>query len=118
MKEERSQRARRRAEATLRSGKFVRGPVQPPRGCHYGGTKMVEGIKTAVLDVTYCPSGSAKELPPPFPQELLFPLENSPGDERSSPPPPAATLVSQSNFSRRKKPPDLPLFRFFLFLTF
>lgn len=59
MKEERSQRARRRAEATLRSGKFVCGPVQPPRGCRYGGTKMVEGIKTAVLDVTYCPSGSA-----------------------------------------------------------
>lgn len=72
---------RRRLAST--SGEFA-------RGCRRGGTKMVEGIKTVVLDVTYCPSGSADCPPPPraaFPRELLFPLENSPGDERSSPPP-------------------------------
>lgn len=82
-------------------------------GCRRGGTKMVEGIKTAPR--RYLLSLRFRGLPRRFHGNYYFRwkiLRVMNQVSRAS-----TDVVSQSNFSRWEKPPDLPPY-FFLLLCF
>lgn len=116
MKEERERKGKGWGPVELRPGS-LRGPATTGWMLGCGGTKMVEGIKTAVPP-TLLTVPQVPRTVPPFLRELLFPLENSP--RMMNEVPRAVTVaVSQSNFSRweRSRLIFRLLFFFFFFLS-
>lgn len=116
MKEERSRarEGKRWKMGRWNFGREVCAALQPPGGCWCRGTKMVEGIKTAVLR-RYLLSLRFRGLCPAISTGIIISAGKFfSGDERSSPRRHRRRIAIKL-FAMGEKPPDLPSFSFFFF---